>query len=191
VRRIKRLIVNADDFGLHESINAGIIQAYRDGCVTSATLIAGGAAFDQAVNLARQCPDLGVGVHLTLVGLHPVAHSDVHSLLTGDGSFWPDYFTFTRQYLKGRIKPEHIETELRCQLQKVVGNGIKITHLDSHQHLHVLPGFPRIIVKLAREFGIERIRIPAEPVSFGRTAVSLSAAAPPGPFFWDVVRGTD
>jgi hopanoid biosynthesis associated protein HpnK len=169
VRRIKRLIINADDFGLHESINSGIIQAHRDGCVTSATLVAQGAAFDQAVDLARQFPGLGVGVHLTLVGLRPVAHGDVGSLLTNDGSFWPDYLAFTREYLKGRIKPEHVETELRWQLQKVVGSGIKITHLDSHQHLHVLPGLPRIIGGLACEFGIKRIRIPAEPLSFMRT----------------------
>jgi hopanoid biosynthesis associated protein HpnK len=166
VRLIKRLIINADDFGLHESINTGIIQAHRDGCVTSTTIIAGGPAFDQAVNLARQCPGLGVGVHLTLVGLRSVAHGDVRSLLTGDGSFYPGYLAFTREYLKGRIEPEHVETELRCQLQKVVGSGIKITHLDSHQHLHVLPRFPRIIGGLAREFGVERIRIPAEPVGF-------------------------
>jgi hopanoid biosynthesis associated protein HpnK len=167
---MKRLIINADDFGLHDSINTGIIRAHRDGCVTSATLVAGGQAFDQAVSLARQCPDLGVGVHLTLVGLRPVAHGGVRSLLTGDGSFWPDYLAFSRQYCKGRIKPEHVETELRCQLQKVVGSGLKITHLDSHQHLHVLPGFPRIIGKLAHEFKIDRIRIPAEPINFMPTA---------------------
>jgi hopanoid biosynthesis associated protein HpnK len=169
VRRIKRLIINADDFGLHESINTGIIRAHRDGCVTSATLVAGGPAFDQAVSLAGQFPDLGVGVHLTLIGLRPTAHGDVRSLLTNDGSFWPDYHAFTREYLKGRIAPEHIETELRCQLQKVVGSGIKITHLDSHQHLHVLPGLPRIIGGLAHEFEVERIRIPAEPIGFLRT----------------------
>ncbi|TCL68468.1 hopanoid biosynthesis associated protein HpnK [Hydrogenispora ethanolica] len=165
---MKRLIVNADDFGLHESINRAIFRAHREGCVTSATLVAGGAAFDQAVNLARQCPGLGVGVHLTLVGLRPVARGNVRSLVTEDGSFWPDYLAFSRQYLMGRIEPEQVETELRCQLQKVMGSGIPITHLDSHQHLHVLPGFPRIIGKLASEFGIERIRIPAEPAGFVR-----------------------
>jgi hopanoid biosynthesis associated protein HpnK len=163
---MKRLIVNADDFGLHESINAGIIQAHREGCVTSTTLVAGGNAFDQAVMLARQNPNLGIGVHLTLVGLRPVAHSDVRSLLTRGGSFWPDYLSFTRQYLKGRINPVQVETELRCQLQKVARSGIKISHFDSHQHLHVLPGFPKIIGRLACEFGIKQVRIPAEPFGF-------------------------
>jgi hopanoid biosynthesis associated protein HpnK len=163
---MKRLIINADDFGLHESINEGIIQAHCEGCVTSTTLVAGGQAFEQAVSLARRYPNLGVGVHLTLVGLRPVAHGDVCSLLTGDGSFWPDHLAFIRQYSQGRIKMRHVEAELRCQLQKVVGSGIKPTHLDSHQHLHVLPGFPRLIGALAREFGIKRIRIPAEPINF-------------------------
>jgi predicted glycoside hydrolase/deacetylase ChbG (UPF0249 family) len=101
-------------------------------------IIAGGPAFDQAVSLARQCSGLGVGVHLTLVGLRPMAHGDVRSLLTGDGSFYRDYLAFTREYLTGRIELQHVETELRRQMQKVVGSGIKITHLDSHQHLHVL-----------------------------------------------------
>jgi hopanoid biosynthesis associated protein HpnK len=185
--RMKRLIINADDFGLHENINQGIIQTHCEGCVTSTTLIAGGQAFEQAVSLARQYPHLGVGVHLTLVGLHPVAHGDVSSLVTDDGNFFPSYPAFVKQYIKGRIEMGHVETELRFQLQKVARSGIKITHIDSHQHLHVLPGFPRLIGALAHEFGIERIRIPAEPVNFtrvdrwppgrllGRTALTVCA----------------
>lgn len=211
---MKRLIVNADDFGLHESINEGIIQAHCAGCVTSTSLVAGGQAFEEAVSLARQYPSLGIGVHLTLVGLRPVAHGDVRSLLADDGNFYPDYLAFSRQYFKGRIQMGHVETELRCQLQKVVGSGIKVTHLDSHQHLHVLPGFPRLIAALAHEFGIDRIRIPAEPINFiqvdqwslgrllGRTALTGCAFLAknqyrnnriyyPGNFLWNVVGRTD
>jgi hopanoid biosynthesis associated protein HpnK len=171
---IKKLIINADDFGLHKSINDGIIKAYQDGCVTSATIVAGGNAFVHAAMLAQHYPGLKIGVHLTLVGLRPLAREGVGSLLTNEGNFFPDYLTFTHQYICGRIKPEDIEIELRCQLQKVVESGIPISHLDSHQHLHVLPGFPRIVGKLAREFNITKIRIPAEPVFFFKTGFRSS-----------------
>jgi predicted glycoside hydrolase/deacetylase ChbG (UPF0249 family) len=171
---IKKLIINADDFGLHESINNGIIEAYQHGCVTSATIVAGGNAFDHAAMLAQHFPGLKIGVHLTLVGLRPLVRKGVSSLLTDDGNFYPDYLTFTHQYIGGRIKPEDIEIELRCQLQKVVDRGIPISHLDSHQHLHVLPSFPRIVGKLAREFNITKIRIPAEPFFFFKTGFRSS-----------------
>lgn len=171
VRRvtIKKLIVNADDFGLHESINAAIIAAHRHGCVTSASIVAGGKAFEDAVKLARKCPGLGIGVHLTLVGLRPLTSKAASSLITPDGCFFSDYEMFARAYLKRRIKPEHIETELHRQLQKAVESGIKISHLDSHQHLHVLPGLPPIIGRLARAFRITKIRLPAEPFFFCNT----------------------
>ncbi len=166
---MKRLIINADDFGLHEKINQGIIEAYLEGCVTSATIVAGGRAFQDAVVMARQYPNLGIGVHLTLVGLRPVARGDVRSLITEDGSFFSSYTTFVRQYLTGRIELAHVETELRCQLQKVVGSGIPITHLDSHQHIHALPGIAEIIGRLAKDFNVAKVRIPAEPFWFFNT----------------------
>jgi predicted glycoside hydrolase/deacetylase ChbG (UPF0249 family) len=163
---IKRLIINADDFGLHESINDGIFQGYSAGCVTSATIVAGGDAFSHAVRISQCCPNLSIGIHLTLVGLRPVARGDVSSLLTPDGNFFSSHAGFIRRYLKGAISRQHIETELHCQLQKVAGSGIRISHVDSHQHLHALPGFPKIIGRLAKEFHIARIRIPAEPFWF-------------------------
>ncbi|WP_232199107.1 ChbG/HpnK family deacetylase [Thermosinus carboxydivorans] len=184
---IKRLIVNADDFGLHESINNAIIASHREGCVTSASLMAGGNAFDHAVALARQHPRLSVGVHLTLVGARPVARGNIHTLLTDDGKLLPDYGAFARRYFRGAIAKEHIEYELRCQMQKVVGSGIIISHIDSHQHLHAMPGMAAIVAKIAREFQVTKIRIPAEPLSFfpkqytvsrvlARTALTVCAA---------------
>lgn len=172
---MRQLIINADDFGLHELINEGIIESHLDGCVTSTTIIAGGSAFEHAVMLARQCPTLGVGVHLTLIGAKPVARADVHTLLTSDGNFYPTYKVFALRYALGLISQEHIEYELRCQMQKIAGSGIRITHLDSHQHLHTLPGMARIISKIAKEFQVGKIRIPDEPVCYmgtGKLSVS-------------------
>lgn len=163
---MRQLIINGDDFGLHELINEGIIESHTNGCLTSTTLMAGGPAFEHAVALAKQHPKLGVGVHLALVGTRPAARANVNTLVTRDGQFFPSYKEFAWQYLQGKIAKEHIRYELWCQMQKVIGHGISITHIDSHQHLHVLPGLAEIIGSLAAEFHIEKIRIPSEPVFF-------------------------
>lgn len=159
---IKHLIVNADDFGLHEHINAGIIESHLRGCVTSTTIMAGGAAFNHAVNLAKRCPKLSVGVHLTLVELDPVARGHNDTLLTRHGSLLPNHREFTKKFFRGAIKKDHIAHELRCQMQKVVGCGLSISHIDSHRHLHVLPGMAGIIASIAREFSVSKIRLPSE-----------------------------
>lgn len=200
---MKRLIINGDDFGLHESINAGIIAAHQDGCLTSASIMAGGSAFDDAVMAARRYSSLGVGVHLTLVAARPTAHGDVHTLVTRDGDFFADYGIFVKRYLTGQIDKKHIERELFCQMQKVVGAGISITHIDSHQHLHVLPGMTDLVVRLAQEFGVKKIRIPAEPIGYlgtgalkigrfgGKTALTICASLARGKYRANGLGSTD
>ena len=162
---MKRLIVNADDFGLHAAVNHGIRDAYSGGIVTSTSLMAVGAAFDEAVAIARDCPELGVGVHLTLVGARPVA-SAVASLVDGKGDFCASYPVFLRRYLQGTIRRDEVARELAAQIEKVTQAGIRPTHLDSHQHLHVVPGISAIVLDLARRFAIPAVRIPAEPLGF-------------------------
>jgi hopanoid biosynthesis associated protein HpnK len=163
---VKQLIVNADDFGLHELINEGIIEGHNNGCITSTSIMAGGNAFEHAVTSIRQYPQLGVGVHLTLIGAKPVARANICSLLTREGIFFSSYREFVQKYLLGLISKEHIEYELRCQMRKVAGRGIVISHVDSHQHLHCLPGMVSIVSKIAKEFGVRKVRISAEPLSY-------------------------
>ncbi len=164
---MKRLIVNADDFGLHESVNRGIHIAHTSGIVTSTSLMAGGSAFEEAVQIQRSCPDLGVGVHLTLVGGCPVAPVDrVPSLVDGQGRFCPSYPAFLARCLRGGITLAEVEQELAVQIEKVLLAGVTPTHLDSHQHMHVVPGIDEIVLGLARRFSIRSIRIPAEPLCF-------------------------
>ena len=164
---MKRLIVNADDFGLHASVNCGIRDAHSGGIVTSTSLMAGGAAFDEAVAIARDCPELGVGVHLTLVGARPVAPMPaVASLVDGEGKFCESYPVFLRRYLQGTVRRDEVERELTAQIEKVTRAGIRPTHLDSHQHLHVVPGISGMVLDLARRFTIPAVRIPAEPLGF-------------------------
>lgn len=172
---MRRLIVNADDFGLHAAVNRGILAAHTEGIVRSTSLMAGGAAFDEAVRIAKQCPQLGVGVHLTLVGARPVLPVvDVLSLVDGTGAFYGSYPLFLKRFLSGKIRLAEVERELAAQIEQVRLAGIQPSHLDSHQHLHVLPGIGGIVLDLARRFSIRAIRVPAEPVTFiGATSPAL------------------
>lgn len=172
---MRRLIVNADDFGLHAAVNQGIQAAHTDGIVSSASLMAGGAAFDEAVQIARECPRLGVGVHLTLVGARPVlSAAEVPSLVDETGAFFGSYPLFIKRFLCGKIRLTEVERELAAQIEQVRLAGIQPSHLDSHQHLHVLPGIGGIVLDLARRFSIRAIRVPAESVTFvGATPFTL------------------
>lgn len=164
---MRRLIVNADDFGLHESINRGISEAHRQGIVTSASLMAGGAAFEDALQVKQDCPGLGIGVHLTLVGGRPVLPlGRVESLVDGQGRFFSSYVVFLARFLRMGVRLAEVEQELAAQIEKVIAAGMKPTHLDSHQHLHVFPGISGIVLQLARRYSIRAVRVPAEPLLF-------------------------
>ena len=176
---MRRLIVNADDFGLHAAVNRGILTAHTEGIVSSTSLMAGGAAFDDAVRIARHCPQLGVGVHLTLVGASPLLPvAEVSSLLDEAGDFYGSYPLFIKRFLRGKIRLAEVERELAAPIDRVRMAGIQPSHLDSHQHLHVLPGIGGLVLDLARRFSIRAIRIPAEPVAFiGATPATVGRLA--------------
>jgi hopanoid biosynthesis associated protein HpnK len=158
---MKRLIVNADDLGLAEGINTGIIKAFTDGIVTSASLMANGCAFDHAVALIKTYPSLAIGIHIVLVEEFPVcAPHLIPSLINGNGRLYKDYKTFLWRILTKRISLDDVKTEMRAQIEKILNVGIKPTHVDSHQHLHVYPAILHIVLQLAKEYGIQRIRMP-------------------------------
>lgn len=164
---MKRLIVNADDFGLHQAINRGIIQGHAAGCVSSATIMPGAPAFEDAVQLAASHPKLGIGVHLTLVGERPVAAAArVPTLVDGEGRFPASYPLFLARLLQGKVSLAEVRLELTAQVEKTAASGLHITHLDSHQHLHVFPGIINIVLDIAASHGIKALRIPAEPLLF-------------------------
>jgi len=158
-----RLIVNADDFGLTEAVNRGIIRAHREGIVTSASLMACGAAFEHAVELARQNPRLGIGVHLTLTQERPLcAAADVPTLVPDGECFSRSVFALTRRYLKGRLDAEQVGRELSAQVRRVVDTGLRVTHFDGHQHVHVLPDVLAIARAIGAQHGIAAVRCPRE-----------------------------
>lgn len=165
---MKRLIVNADDFGLHSEINRGIIKGYKDGFITSTSLMCSAPAFSDAVELAKECPGLGIGVHLTLVGgvkpLLPI--EEVASLVDERGLLFPDYIAFSKRFYTGTIKKSELEKELRAQIECALATGLAITHIDSHQHTHVLPGINDVVLDLCKKYKLSKIRIPQEAYTF-------------------------
>ena len=164
---MKQLIINADDFGLHADVNSGIIQGYKSGCITSTSLMPGGKAFEDAISLSLENPQLGVGIHLTLVGASPVCEPcAVSSLVDGEGDLSANYMKFLGRFMSGQVQLDDVRKELVAQVKKVVDTGVAITHLDSHQHMHIVPGIIDITIDIAKEFGIKAIRIPAEPYLF-------------------------
>lgn len=165
---MKKLIVNADDFGLHSEINKGIIKGHRDGFITSTSLMCSAPAFEEAVALAKECPKLGIGIHLTLVGgVRPLLSvNEIPSLVDSKGLLLPDYIAFSKGYYSGRIKSSDVLKELRAQIEAALASGLRITHVDSHQHTHILPGVSNLVLTLCREYGLSKMRLPKESYSF-------------------------
>jgi hopanoid biosynthesis associated protein HpnK len=160
---MKKLIVNADDFGLTENVNSGILDAYRDGILTSTTLLANGMAFESAVAASKKFQGLGIGVHLNLTEGRPVADASLIPTLIDRGGRL--YMTPPRLWagiVLGRVNPSEIEIELRAQVLKVIHAGIRPTHFDGHKHVHVLPHISEIVIRLAREFRVPAVRCPLE-----------------------------
>ena len=177
-----RLIVNADDFGLTTRVNQGVLEAHSRGILTSASIMPVGRAFDHAAQLARATGALDVGIHLTLVEERPLlpAH-EIPSLVGPDGRFLRHADRFVLRYLAGRIDLGDVRRELAEQCRKVLGAGLSPSHLDSHQHLHLLPAVLDVVIELSRELGIPAIRLAHEPrvlqhvrhASPGRVALAL------------------
>ena len=155
-----RLIVNADDFGISEAVNRGIVEAHDRGIVTSTSLMAVGPAFEHAADLARSRPRLAVGVHLTLTEQRPMTAA--LGFATADGTFPPHATQLLRQTLRKQVPLPDVRRELDAQIERVRAAGIAISHLDGHQHVHVLPGVAQVVAELAAAYGISAVRYPAE-----------------------------
>ena len=157
----RTLIVTADDVGLHPAITAGAIAAHVGGIVTACSVVAGGAALDDAVNRLAAHPRLAVGIHLTLTGAPPVADPrTVHSLLGSDGNLLGSSAAFLARWARGGIRLDDVERELRAQLDRLQGAGLRIVHANGHQHLHVLPGVFDRVLRLCLAHGIGYVRMP-------------------------------
>ncbi len=159
-----RLVVNADDFGDSAAANAAIIAAYRDGIVTSASLMVTGPAFEEAVELARSCPGLRVGLHLVLIGGRPcLPPEEIPDLVEPDGRF-PS--SPVRAGLRWWVRPaarDQLRAEIAAQLGRFMNTGLPLDHLNSHLHFHVHPTVFSLLVEAAEAVGLRRMRLPVEP----------------------------
>ena len=169
---MRNLIVNADDLGWTEGVNAGIAEAHRNGIVTSASLLANGAAFGRAVELARATPGLGVGVHLNLSDGVPVAPRELVTSLTNNaGEFDGGPESLLLRMAKRGLTLREVQEEWDAQIGKVRDAGIDATHVDGHKHVHMLPGLFEIALRLAKRHGIGAVRVAHEASSL-RAALS-------------------
>jgi hopanoid biosynthesis associated protein HpnK len=170
---VRRLIVNADDFGLTTGVNRGIVQAHEHGVVTSATLMASGAKFHEAVEWAARSPRLSVGCHVLLVDASPVLDlRQVSSLATtnaGAPKFRDSLTTFAGLAITGRLDEDQIEAEISAQIRKLQAAGIRVSHLDSHKHTHMFPAVFRPMLRAAKKCGVPAVRNPFEPLFLAGT----------------------
>lgn len=163
---MRRLIVNADDFGLTPGVNRAIADAHNQGIVTSATLMANASAFSQAVELSPSLPGLSVGCHVVLIDGSPLcAPPQVSSLLRGpDGRFHNSLARFAQLALRGNLDPLQIEAEVVAQIRKLQSAGITVSHLDTHKHTHMFPQVLQPLLNAAQSCGVPAVRNPFETV---------------------------
>ena len=185
---MRNLIVNADDLGWTEGVNRGIAEAHRNGLVTSTTLLANGQAFDSAIAVARENPELGIGVHLNLSDGPPAAPPDqVRGLLNADGELDAGPEKILLRILGRSLRLEEVEREWEAQIRKIRQAGIAPTHLDGHKHVQMMPGLFPLALHLARKQGISAIRVAHEESSLG-SALSAGTAQGTGAVWKQAVK---
>ena len=164
---MRRLIVNADDFGLTAGINRAVVEAHTRGIVTSSTLMANGPAFEDAVRSAKTVPGLSVGCHVVLIDGQPVLEAERLPSLTaaysGGARFRDGIKSFATRALTGRMNPAEVESEAGAQIRRLQSAGVSVSHVDTHKHAHLFPAVLRPLLRAARVCGVPAIRNPFGP----------------------------
>lgn len=159
---MRDVIINADDFGLNRAVNRAVVEAHRNGILNSTSIMANGEAAEEALALAGENPGLKIGVHLSLVkegDLRAMAEG-VPLLTDGEGRLRHGFVSLLAAGAKhGAELERQLETEARTQVERVLAAGVKVTHLDSHRHVHAIPVLWRVVCRVAGEYGISRIRV--------------------------------
>jgi hopanoid biosynthesis associated protein HpnK len=162
---VRQLIVNADDFGLTSGVNRAIVELHAAGVLTSTTLMARATATEEAIEMARSTPSLGVGCHVVLADGEPVlpAHQIPTLVDPATGHFRVTLNAFLSRLLTGRIRSAEIEAEAAAQIASLQHRGVQLTHIDAHKHTHMFPAVLRPVLRAARAAGIRAVRNPFEP----------------------------
>lgn len=159
----KLVIMHADDFGLSTGTNLGILRAYKEGLLTSTSLMTTTPGFNMAVKLIRKCPNLGVGVHLSLTsGKSVLKPKLVNKLVHDGGEFYP---SFTRVLFKSQTDRDYlfqVREELNAQFNKAKKAGINLDHINSERHVHMIPKIYPLVLEIAKKNKIKYLRVPKE-----------------------------
>ncbi|HMK30963.1 MAG TPA: ChbG/HpnK family deacetylase [Terriglobales bacterium] len=170
---MRRLVINADDFGLTPGVNRGIAEAHERGVVTSTTLMANASAFAHAVEIARSRPRLSVGCHVVLIDGTPLLPAHRITSLLGprkeSGSaqlsrFRSSLISFARAALTGGLEPHHIKDEAEAQIRRLQGAGLTVSHVDTHKHVHLFPVVASALLQAAENCGVHAVRNPFVPL---------------------------
>lgn len=166
---MRKLIVNADDFGLTVGVNRAILETSTAGVVSSATLMANGPAFENAVTAARLVPKLSVGCHVVLVDGTPVSPPRTIDTLLAirsaePGKFYSSLSAFAARAMLGGFDRDQLVAEITAQIKKIQAAGLEVTHLDSHKHAHIFPEILTALLRAARICGVRAIRNPIVPI---------------------------
>jgi hopanoid biosynthesis associated protein HpnK len=160
---VRRLIVNADDFGFTSGVNRAIVEAHTRGVVTSSTLMANGPAFAGAAQLAKTVPKLSVGCHVVLTDGDPVLGAEQLPSLTRAAHFRDGMVAFAARAIAGRMDAAEITAEAAAQIRKIQSAGIAVSHVDTHKHTHLFPRVLRPLLGAAAACGVRAIRNPFGP----------------------------
>jgi hopanoid biosynthesis associated protein HpnK len=164
---MKRLIVNADDFGMTHGVNKGIIAASRKGIVTAASIMVTGQAFEEAVALARENPKLDIGLHLSLTVGRPASNDPaVHKYLASHGTFRLGNKDLLMGLMLRTLSPSASHREIEAQFEKAVRTRLPITHVDGHESIHLFPGIRERIFELMERYSIPFIRLSYERIGY-------------------------
>jgi hopanoid biosynthesis associated protein HpnK len=171
---VRRLIVNADDFGLTSGVNRAIIEGNQSGIVTSATLMANAKDSDDAIDLAKAQLSLKTGCHVVLIDGFPLA-ANLPSLTENSQHFRNSLKQFAVAAIRRQIAAEEVQREVEAQINKIQSRGIKLTHVDSHKHTHMFPHILRPLLRAAKARGIRAVRNPFEPLRCWPAGMVLGA----------------
>ena len=182
-----QIVLNADDFGASASINTAIMQAHRQGVLTSASLMVTGDAAAEAVALAREAPDLAVGLHIVVAcGRASLPPDRIPHLVDGDGFFPNDPVRAGLRYYFSHTAQAELAAELEAQFERFAATGLSLSHVDSHLHMHLHPAVLRLLLPLAEKHGAQGLRLPRDDfwasMSHDRRRAGLKA-------LWAIVFG--
>jgi hopanoid biosynthesis associated protein HpnK len=161
---MKQVVFSADDFGLSEAVNEAVEQAHRDGILNAASLMVAAPAAADAVRRAQAMPGLRVGLHLVVIeGPAVLPHAAIPDLVDAAGQFPSDQLRLGIDYFFRPRARRQLAAEIRAQFAAFAATGLTLDHANAHKHMHLHPTVGRMMLRIGREFGLRRVRVPAEP----------------------------